>query len=231
MTTYLIGEAMTETPSLDLVAIADRYRRALDAKPSKGDISPDGIAAITDSVADVPDLIAELLLTTRLEHEHTWLGPWVGVAGNRIYTCAEAGCVAVRSEGGPDQPEPVKPSREAVRQAIEAAFGPTWDSAVEQGLDAAADAVLALLPGRCAPTEEEIARRLHRADCDCPEPGAEDHGMDYAMLAEDVLALFAAQPTVAKAKAEGWDEGWVSATVAMAEGTPANPYRSEADHG
>lgn len=74
----------------------------------------------------------------------------------------------------------------------------------------------ALLPGRCAPTEEEIARRLHRADCDCPEPGAEDHGIDYAMLAEDVLALFAAQPTVAKAKAEGWDEGWVSATVAMA---------------
>jgi hypothetical protein len=51
------------------------------------------------------------------------------------------------------------------------------------------------------------------------------------MLAEDVLALFAAQPTVAKAKAEGWDEGWVSATVAMAEGTPANPYRSEAGNG
>lgn len=157
MTTYLIGEAMTEAPSLDLVAIADRYRRALDAKPSKGDISPDGIAAITDSVADVPDLIAELLLTTRLEHEHTWLGPWVGVAGNRIYTCAEAGCVAVRSEGGPDQPEPVKPSREAVRQAIEAAFGPTWDSAVEQGLDAAADAVLALIPAIPGQNPAELA--------------------------------------------------------------------------
>lgn len=51
------------------------------------------------------------------------------------------------------QPEPVKPSREAVRQAIEAAFGPTWDSAIEQGLDSAADAVMALLPGR---TESEV---------------------------------------------------------------------------
>jgi hypothetical protein len=140
-----------------------------------------------------------------------------------------AGRVRVTYES-PDQPEPVKPSREAVARAIAAHSGPMGTHYFDVAL-AAADVVLALLPGRCAPTEEEIARRLHRADCDCPEPGAEDHGIDYAMLAEDVLALFAAQPTVAKAKAEGWDEGWVSATVAMAEGTPANPYRSEAGNG
>ena len=57
----------------------------------------------------------------------------------------------------PDQPEPVKPSREDVRQAIEAAFGPTWDSAVEQGLDAAADAVLALLPAIPGQNPAELA--------------------------------------------------------------------------
>jgi hypothetical protein len=92
----------------------------------------------------------------------------------------------------------------------------------------------ALLPGRCAPTEEEIARRLHRADCDCPEPGAEDHGIDYAMLAEDVLALFAAQPTVHEAKAEGWAEGlnaWLEwSNDDFRDALPSNPYRSEADH-
>lgn len=37
-----------------------RYSRALDAKPGKGGITADGIAAITDSVADVPDLLAEI---------------------------------------------------------------------------------------------------------------------------------------------------------------------------
>lgn len=45
---------------IDLTAVAERYHRALDAKPSKGEIGPDGIAAITDSVADVPELLAEV---------------------------------------------------------------------------------------------------------------------------------------------------------------------------
>ena len=49
-------------------------------------------------------------------------------------------------------------------------------------------------------------------------------------VAQAIIHLFDSQPTVREAKAEGWDEGWVSAVVAMAEGTPANPYRSEADH-
>jgi hypothetical protein len=40
--------------------IAERYSRALSAKPGKGPISPDGIAAITDSVCDIPQLLAEV---------------------------------------------------------------------------------------------------------------------------------------------------------------------------
>lgn len=47
-------------PDLDMHAIAERYRRALDAKPGKGPISEKGIAAITDSACDVPELLAEV---------------------------------------------------------------------------------------------------------------------------------------------------------------------------
>lgn len=42
---------------VDLDAVRARYSRALDAKPSKGDYTPAGIASITDSVADIPDLL------------------------------------------------------------------------------------------------------------------------------------------------------------------------------
>ena len=45
---------------LDLGAVMARYSKALDAKPSKGQISADGIAALTDSVCDVPQLLAEI---------------------------------------------------------------------------------------------------------------------------------------------------------------------------
>lgn len=41
-----------------LDAVGGRYSRALDAKPSKGDFSPRGIDALTDSVCDVPPLVA-----------------------------------------------------------------------------------------------------------------------------------------------------------------------------
>ena len=37
--------------------IRERYQRALDAKPSKGDYTPAGIDALTDSVCDIPDLL------------------------------------------------------------------------------------------------------------------------------------------------------------------------------
>ena len=47
-------------PDLDLNAITERYHRALNAKPGKGPISEAGIASITDSVCDIPDLLAAL---------------------------------------------------------------------------------------------------------------------------------------------------------------------------
>ena len=37
--------------------IRERYQRALDAKPSKGDYTPAGIDALTDSVCDIPELL------------------------------------------------------------------------------------------------------------------------------------------------------------------------------
>ena len=50
---------------LDLRAIAERYHHALEAKPSKGPITDRGIAAIIDSVCDVPDLLGDLDAATR----------------------------------------------------------------------------------------------------------------------------------------------------------------------
>ncbi|QAY70045.1 hypothetical protein [Xylanimonas protaetiae] len=41
-----------------MAAIGARYQRALDAKPSKGEYTQKGIDALTDSVCDVPDLLA-----------------------------------------------------------------------------------------------------------------------------------------------------------------------------
>jgi hypothetical protein len=44
----------------ELAEIEARYSRALDAKPGKGPIPPEGIDAIIDSVCDVPVLVAEV---------------------------------------------------------------------------------------------------------------------------------------------------------------------------
>jgi hypothetical protein len=100
-------------------------------------------------------------------------------------------------------PEPAKPSREGVRKAIAAGIGAhAWAGSNLAGME-----------------------------CDCGWEGCEHDDHLAEAVADAVLALFAAQPTVREAKAEAWDAGWVSATVAMAEGTHANPYRSEANHG
>ncbi len=48
------------TGRCDLDAVEARYSRALDAKPGKGEYSPDGIAAIVDSHCDVRELVAEI---------------------------------------------------------------------------------------------------------------------------------------------------------------------------
>ena len=54
---------------MNLDAIRERYQKALDAKPSKGDYTPEGIDAIVDSVCDVPDLLAEVDRLTRWKAE------------------------------------------------------------------------------------------------------------------------------------------------------------------
>ena len=55
--------------SPDLHAIAERYHHALNAKPSKGPYTEQGIAAITDSVSDVPELLAEIERLNRWQAE------------------------------------------------------------------------------------------------------------------------------------------------------------------
>lgn len=53
---------------MSLDAIRERYQKALDAKPSKGDYTPAGIDAITDSVCDIPILLAEVDRLTSAVH-------------------------------------------------------------------------------------------------------------------------------------------------------------------
>ncbi len=48
------------TTPLDFDAVEARYTVAIQAKPPKGPWTLDGIAALCDSVADVPDLLAEI---------------------------------------------------------------------------------------------------------------------------------------------------------------------------
>jgi len=45
---------------IDADAVWERYQTALDAKPGKGAYTGDGIAALTDSVCDVPEMLHEI---------------------------------------------------------------------------------------------------------------------------------------------------------------------------
>lgn len=83
---------------LDLDAIEARYSKALDAKPGKGDISAEGIAAITDSVCDIPDLIRELRRRAARDAEAWETGLNTGI-----------GYKTALDMIGPDAPEPVNP--------------------------------------------------------------------------------------------------------------------------
>lgn len=99
---------------------------------------------------------------------------------------------------------------------------------------------------RCAPTEEEVRQAIGNGWFEGFDEGGK-YGPQFSSgdAAMSVIALYAAQPTVREAKAEGWDEG-VAITLNRAvrqddgitlkleylNGTPIpNPYRSEADHG
>ena len=54
---------------MNIDEVRARYQRALGAKPSKGDYTQAGIDAITDSVCDIPDLLAEVAQLTRWKSE------------------------------------------------------------------------------------------------------------------------------------------------------------------
>lgn len=117
----------------------------------------------------------------------------------------------------PDQPRPVKPSREDVARTLHiftrrglgheyrdipaciASLTNTGASCL-QFTHRAADAVLALLPGRCAPTEDEVLGALFPDGVGFPWIPYE------RKKAAAVRALYAGQPTVREAKAEALEE-------------------------
>ena len=52
--------------TIDQAAVETRYTAALDARPSKGlEIGSDGYTALTDAVADIPTLLAEVARLTK----------------------------------------------------------------------------------------------------------------------------------------------------------------------
>ena len=108
MTPYLIGEAMTETFTGTVSEM--RVDRA-DYRCADCDDGDECCGCCECTFRTTPGLY----LTVRLDDDR------VGLHAGRVRVTYES----------PDQPEPAKPSREAVRQAIEAAFGPTWASAIE----------------------------------------------------------------------------------------------------
>lgn len=117
----------------------------------------------------------------------------------------------------PDEPQRVQPSREEVARALHiftrrglgheyrdipaciASLTNTGASCL-QFTHRAADAVLALLPGRCAPTEDEVLGALFPDGVGFPWIPYE------RKKAAAVRALYAGQPTVREAKAEALRE-------------------------
>lgn len=166
MTDYLTGEAMTDAVHhLAICDDMDELRLKLVCTATKGadcrKYHPD--PTVEEWSLDDPDLLdGDICMAVQWAED----GGWETVRAEDgaefpmipVHVTLDEGPVLSPVLSRPTlliQPEPVKPSREDVRQAIEAAFGPTWDSAVEQGLDSAADAVLALLAAQ--PTVAEVA--------------------------------------------------------------------------
>ena len=92
-------------------------------------------------------------------------------------------------------------------------------------------------PTRVLPTEADVADAIEKSDW--PTDGRAtrlDHPNAYLRRARAVLALFAGQPTVARVKADVWDESSKATSEAIfssrdARGVciswviPTNPYR------
>ena len=210
MTTYPIGEAMTETFTGTVAEM--RVDRA-DDRCADCDDGDECCGCCESTFRTTPGLY----LTVRLDDDR------VGLHAGRVRVTYES----------PDQPEPVKPSREDVARVLYGQFTSNriaeWEDIDDDsdeprsGYLAAADAVLALLPDRCAPTEEEVTALLFNLY---------DHGTspDAKRETQAVLSLFGSQPTVREAKAEGWAEGKSAAVNVHPSwwSTLTNPYRSAA---
>ncbi|PFG16303.1 hypothetical protein ATK74_0837 [Propionicimonas paludicola] len=185
------------TTRCDLDAIEARYSKALDAKPGKGEYSPDGIAAIVDSHCDVRELVAEVK----------------ALRGAAMCGCGSPATLGtVHRANSPcyvAELDRVLPSREEIAKALYACDAATMDyerlsrdrDGAGQPVDyhaeewtrylADADAILALITN--APTVEQVKAPAwdegHRAgyadragyengdgcgpdswDCDCPNP-------------------------------------------------------------
>ena len=133
----------------------------------------------------------------------------------------------------PDAPARTEPTEEQVATEIErflkahtVAPKYPWEGA---GIGVSplelARAVLALLPQRVAPSEEEIARTISAHQTTPPNSDA---------LAQAVAALYASAPTVSEVKAEAWDQAITAAADALDDGHAIyelpNPYRQEVNH-
>jgi len=62
----------------DISAIEARWVSALDAKPSKGSLTPKAVQALIDSACDVPDLLKEVY---RLRRDLAKVRDWVNRRG------------------------------------------------------------------------------------------------------------------------------------------------------
>ena len=138
----------------------------------------------------------------------------------------------------PDALARTEPTEEQVAE-LSNALAQVFDIGTSPNAMREARAVLALLPQRVAPSEEEIARVIFDVrDGDLDTDEWEDANWEtrerYECDARAVLKLYASAPTVAEVKAEAWDEGvaWMRRNHgAYTEHIKrSNPYRQEAGH-
>jgi hypothetical protein len=150
---------------LDLDAVETRYSRALDAKPGKGEYSPDGIAAIVDSHCDVRDLLAEVRRLRSLPPTEEQIEEAIYNALNTEYgqDAMDYEVESVTAAKAAHRLYPTcQPGREALAEAI--CRVNDGESYVEDGgpcsaCEAAAGAVLASAPGRPESVVQEEALR------------------------------------------------------------------------
>ena len=128
-------------------AIRERYQKALDAKPSKGDYTPEGIDAIVDSVCDVPDLLAEVDRLTRWKAEALPVMTGLQELGKALgLTLGES----ITGASAVDAAHALRARAEAAEQAVERVreLAEYWSVSGNSWRKAAARRILRALDGR-----------------------------------------------------------------------------------